>query len=222
MHSGARSTPHAPPACDPPRFHGDSALPIGRGGGDQASVVAQALVLFTDRALGMGPSDPSIYGMLPHGGRDLGLMGLRTVLHSSWRPSILVNGWKPLSSLERKRCATGLFSVPARLDPSAGRKRAAARWRRRLPKRLPAVRQLPAPRKPNASRETSAVWERFLGQFGDTGGRNVTRSSPASTPGRGKETASAAKKPLPRSWERRSHESSLAADVLSPRCHAWL
>lgn len=41
---------------------------------------------------------------------------------------------------------------------------------------------------------SSAVWERFLGQFGDTGGRNVTRSSPASTPARGKETASAVKK----------------------------
>jgi hypothetical protein len=42
--------------------------------------------------------------------------------------------------------------------------------------------------------QTSAVWERFLGQFGSTGSRNVTRSSPASMPARVKETAPAAKK----------------------------
>lgn len=41
---------------------------------------------------------------------------------------------------------------------------------------------------------SSAVWERFLGQFGDTGSRKVTRSSSASMPARVKETASAAKK----------------------------
>jgi len=41
---------------------------------------------------------------------------------------------------------------------------------------------------------SSAVWERFLGQFGGTGSRKVTRSSSASMPARGKETASAAKK----------------------------
>lgn len=52
MRSGARSAPHAPPACDPPRFHGDSAAPIDRGGpaaddiaGLNAKQIAQRLTI---------------------------------------------------------------------------------------------------------------------------------------------------------------------------------
>ena len=162
MHSGARSTPHAPPACDPPRFHGDPILPIGRGGPAG----------FRSRPSIHGAFHRSSTGHGAVGSIDLrhaaarrarsDSMGLRTVLHSPWRPSSLVKGWKPLSSLEWKRCAIGLFSVPARLDPSAGSRRAAPPWRRRLPKRLPAVRRLLAPRKANASlkrrRSGSASW----------------------------------------------------------------